>query len=126
MSAIALQSLRYAAAVARLGSFSAAARDCGVSQPTVSNAVAELEEVLGARLFARSTRKLSLTPAGEQLLPMAKTVLDAMSVFEREAKALKSPARKLLRVGFSQLVGAQRLALLFEPFEKEHRDVEFI
>ena len=126
MSSIALPSLRYAAAVARLGSFSAAARDCGVSQPTVSNAVAELEEALGARLFARSTRKLTLTPAGEHLLPMARAVLDALSELEREAKALKTPARKLLRVGFSQLVGAQRLALLFEPFAKEHPDVELI
>jgi len=57
---------------------------------------------------------------------MAQAVLQALSELEREAKALKTPSRKLLRVGFSQLVGAQRLALLFEPFAKEHRDVEFI
>ncbi len=126
MNGIALASLRYAAAIAKLGSFSAAARDCGVSQPTVSSAIGELEAALGARLFVRSTRKLSVTPAGERLLPIAQAVLSALGDLEREAKALKLPSRKLLRVGFSQLVGAQRLALLFEPFEKEHADVELI
>jgi DNA-binding transcriptional LysR family regulator len=43
-----------------------------------------------------------------------------------EAKMLRSPRRKLLRVGFSSLLGAQRLALLFEPFAREHQGVEVI
>src|SRR5262245_6899364 len=125
-SPLALPAVRYGVAVARQGSFTAAARACRVSQPTVSNAIADLEEALGARLFERSTRKLALTPAGQQLLPKLEAALEALSDLEREAKALKSPTRKLLRIGFSQLVGAQRLALLFEPFAKEHKDVELI
>jgi DNA-binding transcriptional LysR family regulator len=124
--ALAVSGLRYVAAVARQGSFSAAARECGVSQPTVSNAIADLEAALGARLFERTTRKHAVTPAGERLLPMVQAVLGAVADLEREAKAIKHPARKLLRIGFSQLVGAQRLALLFEPFAKERRDVELI
>ena len=67
MNTIAFPTLRYAASVAELGSFSAAARACSVSQPTVSNAIADLEELLGARIFERSTRKLALTPAGNAL-----------------------------------------------------------
>src|SRR5450432_446798 len=126
MNVIALPALRYVAQVAQHGSFSAAARECGVSQPTVSNAIADLEDTLGARLFERSTRKLAVTPAGVALLPMVQAVLGALADLEREAKALKNPTQKLLRIGFSQLVGAQRLGLLFEPFGKEHRDVEFI
>jgi DNA-binding transcriptional LysR family regulator len=126
MNPIALPTLRYAAAVARLGSFSAAARESGVSQPTVSNAIADLEEALGARLFERSTRKVRMTPAGRVLLPMMHAVLGAVADLEREAQALEAPSRKLLRIGFSQLVGAQRLGMLFEPFGKAHRDVELI
>lgn len=118
--------LRYLLAAAELGSFSAAARACNVSQPTVSNAIAELEAALGAPLFARTTRTLEVTPAGERLLPLARAVQEAVNELERGARALKQPQRKLLRVGFSQLVGAQRLALLFEPFAKQHPDVEFI
>lgn len=128
MSAIGLSlpTLRYVAQAARLGSFSAAARECDVSQPTVSNAIADLEDAIGARLFERSTRKLSLTPAGETLLPMIHAVLAAAVDLERQAESLKRPSRKLLRIGFSQLVGAQRLALLFEPFAKQNPEIEFI
>jgi len=126
MNGISIPGLRYAAAVARLGSFSAAARECGVSQPTVSNAIADLEEAVGARLFVRSTRRLTATPAGLALMPLVDNVLTALGDLERGADRVKKPTRKLLRVGFSQLVGAQRLALLFEPFVKTHSDVELI
>jgi len=124
--AITLPMLRYATAVIRRGSFSAAARDCGVSQPTISNAIATLEDALGARLFERTTRKLALTPAGERLLPLVHGVLGAVADLDREASALKAPARKLLRIGFSPLVGAQWLGLMFEPFARRHPDVEVI
>jgi len=126
MKDLTLPTLRYAAAVTRHGSFSAAARACGVSQPTVSSAIADLEDALGARLFERSTRRLATTPAGQALLPAVHAVLEAVAELERGAAALKAPARKLLRVGFSSLVGAQRLGLLFEPFAREHPDVELI
>lgn len=121
-----LAGLRYLAAVAVHGSFSAAARAAGVSQPTISNAIAELEELSGARIFERSTRRLALTPAGAQLLPAAQGVLDALSELERVTKALRSPSRKLLRVGFSSLLGAQRLARLCSPFAEGERALEFV
>ena len=53
--------------VARLGSFSAAARAQGVSPPSVSKAVVQLEARFGVRLFNRTTRKVSLTDAGQLL-----------------------------------------------------------
>jgi DNA-binding transcriptional LysR family regulator len=118
--------LRYVAAVAAHGSFSAAARAEGVSQPTVSNVVADFEEACGARIFERSTRRLALTPAGEQLLPAVQSVLQALSELERKAHALRSPSRKLLRIGFSTLLGAQRLARLFSPFAAEESGVEVV
>ena len=124
--AITLPMLRYATAVARHGSFSAAARACGVSQPTISNAIAVLEDALGARLFERTTRALTLTPAGDRLLPLVHGVVEAVAELDRAAGALRAPARKLLRIGFSTLVGAQRLGLLFEPFVRRHPDIEII
>ncbi len=118
--------LRYVAKVAEHGSFSAAARACDVSQPTVSNAIADLEQSLGARLFERSTKRVVLTPAGTTLLPLVSAVLDAMEALMRRTDALKSPSRKLLRIGFTSLLGAQRLHLLFEPFTRLHPDVEIV
>jgi DNA-binding transcriptional LysR family regulator len=126
VSSLSLAALRYAAAVASQGSFSAAARECEVAQPTVSNAVADLEEALGARLFERSTKRVALTPAGERLLPLVRGVLDGLNELEQQALALKVPARKLLSVGFSSLLPAQRLGSLFEPFRTSHPDVEII
>lgn len=118
--------LRYLAAVASHGSFSAAARAEGVSQPTISNAVAALEEACGARIFQRSTRRLALTPAGARLLPGVRGVLEAMADLERTAGSLRVPARKLVRVGFSTLLGAQRLARLLSPFAGTERAVELV
>jgi LysR family transcriptional regulator, hydrogen peroxide-inducible genes activator len=97
-----------------------------VSQPTVSNAIGDLEDTLGARLFERTTRKLTLTPAGDKLLPAIAGVLSSVAGLEAEALALETPARKLLRIGFSPLLGAQRLGLLFEPFGRTERDLELI
>ncbi len=51
-----LEGLRYAQAVAETKSFSAAARDYGVTQPALSNGIAKLEERLGGKLFERSPR----------------------------------------------------------------------
>jgi DNA-binding transcriptional LysR family regulator len=121
-----LLGLRYAAQVAAHGSFSAAARALGVSQPTISNAVADFEAECEARIFTRSTRRLALTPAGERLLPAIQNVLDAISDLERTRDALRSPARKLVRVGFSSLLGARRLARLLSPFTAEVPAVELV
>lgn len=123
---ITLPLLRYVSATARLGSFTAAARECGVAQPTVSSATSELEDALGARIFERTTRKVSLTPAGNKLLPFIDGILAGVQELEREAGALRAPARKLLRIGFSPLLGARRLDLVFEPFRARHPDLELI
>lgn len=73
-----LRQLRYFLAVAEAGSFTAAARAVPVSQPALSLAVRQLERELGADLFARLGRRISLTPAGDALLaPARQTLRDA-------------------------------------------------
>ncbi|MCR5865394.1 LysR family transcriptional regulator [Aquincola sp. J276] len=121
-----LPALHYASAAARLRSFSAAAREAGVSQPTVSAAVAELEAVLGARLFLRSGRQLGLTAEGERLLPRIDAVVGAVALLQAESRELSSAARQELRIGFTPLMGAGRLALLLEPFEQRHAGVRLL
>lgn len=64
--------------VAETGSFSAAALDLGLTQPAVSRQVSALEEHYSTRLFHRSTNALSLTVEGEQMIPMAHKVIDAI------------------------------------------------
>ena len=80
-----------------MGSFSAAARDLGLSQPNVSRYVAALEGHLQRRLLQRSTRKLHLTPEGERYYIEARRILDAVTEAESALKSEVTPAG-LLRV----------------------------
>src|ERR1700712_5046270 len=73
-----LLSLRLYTRVARLGSISAAARDCGLSQSQASRIIAELETSLGAHLLSRTTRAVVPTEAGSQFLIRVEAILDAV------------------------------------------------
>lgn len=118
--------LRYAAVAARLKSFSAAARECGVSQPTVSSAVSDLETELGTPLFVRGGRQLVVSAAGSRLLPRIAEVLGAVEALQAETRDLASTARAELRIGFTPLAGAGRVALLLDPFGREHPETRML
>ena len=70
-----LDAMRLFLRVADTGSFSKAASDLGLGQPTVSRRIQDLEGQLGAELFLRTTRALSLTEAGEKFYARAKSIL---------------------------------------------------
>ena len=112
--------LRYAKLVATTGSFSAAARECGVSQPTISNAISDLEAELGAKLFKRTTRRVELTSLGKDMVRYIEGVLNSVHELERQVEAFRNPQRKLLRVAFSPILDSGRLMALFEPFKRSH------
>ena len=71
-----LQAMRVFVTVVDLGSQSAAADNLDLSRPVVSRYLAELEDWVGARLMHRTTRKLSLTAAGSEILPRCRQMLD--------------------------------------------------
>lgn len=121
-----LMSLTYAVEVARQGSFSAAARAQGVTQPTVSAAVADLEERLGLKLFLRTTRAVTLTPAGDRILPLAAASLRALEAIEVEAALLRDPDRPRVRVGFTPLVGAPRISALVRRLREVQPSVDVV
>src|SRR4051812_36958298 len=73
-----LQALKLFVNVARVGSFSKGAQSMKLSQPTASRIIAVLEEELGAPLFTRSTRALTLTEAGTDYLARVQPILDAL------------------------------------------------
>jgi len=118
-----LRQIQFAHAVAALGSFSRAAEHCNATQPTLSNSISQLEEQLGGRLFARTTRKVQLTPFGRYLLPYLKTVLDGRDEMLKAASAFHNPVHKLLRIGFSPLVDAKLLNNVLESYRRRHPDV---
>lgn len=76
--------LKVFVAAARLGSFSAAAREFGITQPAVSRHIGELEKYTGARLFLRNGSRMDLTPTGRRLLASAEPILAAYADMDRE------------------------------------------
>jgi DNA-binding transcriptional LysR family regulator len=85
--------------VVETGSFSAASRAAGISQPTASKQIVELERHLGARLLQRTTRKLSLTEAGTRFYDHAKRLLADLAEAESSVSRLQGAAVGTLRVG---------------------------
>jgi DNA-binding transcriptional LysR family regulator len=87
---VTLLQLRVFVAAARLGSFTAAALALHLAQPTVSEIIRRLEDGYGIALFIRTGRRLLLTPAAEELLPLAEKALASAEEAERALKAVNS------------------------------------
>lgn len=73
--------------VAMNGSIASAARQLCLTRSALSHAVRTLERELGCDLFTRDDRKISLTPAGERLLPFARSILEEMEKARRSLTA---------------------------------------
>jgi LysR family hydrogen peroxide-inducible transcriptional activator len=121
-----LNQLRFAHALAATESFTAAAAECFVTQPTLSNGIAQLEMALGERLFVRTTRKVALTPFGAHLLPCIADVLRAQATLALQARAFLKPGKQLIRIGSSPLISARLMGLMIEPFKRRYPDVDFV
>lgn len=121
-----LSQLRFASAVASTGSFTAAAAQCCVTQPTLSNGLAQLESELGERLFVRTTRKVALTPFGAHVLPYIDEVLGAQAGLVHQTQVFLSPNKRLIRIGTSPLISANLLRLMIEPFRQRYPDVDVV
>lgn len=106
-----------------MGSFSAAARDLGLSQPNVSRYVAALEGHLQRRLLQRSTRKLHLTPEGERYYAEARRILDAVTEAESSLRSEVAPAG-LLRVACPTALAHEFVMPQVPSFLRAHPDLE--
>jgi DNA-binding transcriptional LysR family regulator len=107
-----LTQLDYVVAAHRSGSFSQGARECGITQAALSNAVATLEDELGEPIFVRSNVRLSLTPFGVQLLPLIESVLAARDMLSKGVASLQAPSSRRMLVGHSPLISSTLLRRL--------------
>jgi DNA-binding transcriptional LysR family regulator len=112
--------LRYFLAVAELGSFSKAAAKTNVTQPTLSVGIAKLEEQVGARLFERTTRRVSLTPAGSRFLAHARRIAQEYEAALRDVA--EAPQLKRVRAGVLSTIPARDLERVVAHHGKHARD----
>ncbi|HUI58677.1 MAG TPA: LysR family transcriptional regulator [Steroidobacteraceae bacterium] len=94
-----LEGLRTFTRIAETGSFSAVAREHNASHSAVTRQVGQLEEHFGVRLFHRTTRRLSLTEDGQDLLGYARTVLEATEEMEGSLGRQRSSPTGVVRLG---------------------------
>jgi DNA-binding transcriptional LysR family regulator len=121
-----LNQLRFVRAVVDAGTFTAAAEQCFVTQSTLSTGVALLEKELGAKLFVRTTRSVSLTPFGRGLLPRIDKILAAHSELQRAAEELAGADAEVVRLGVCPLVDSRRLEEVLRPYRDANRNVRVV
>jgi DNA-binding transcriptional LysR family regulator len=100
-----LSHLRNFTAIVRCGSVSEAARRIGVSQPSLSAQVHQLERHFGRRLFDRSARGVRLTPAGDRLLRSCRRIVDEMGIAEAALRAEEYGEPPTLHLGVQPMFG---------------------
>jgi DNA-binding transcriptional LysR family regulator len=110
-------------AVLRDGTLSGAARDLGLTQPTLGRQIAELERQLGAALFIRSQRGLTPTDVARDLAPHAEAMAAAAGSMQRAASGGVSDAAGVVRITASEIVGAEVLPPLLAGFRRDNPGV---
>ena len=114
-----LLALRLFVRVARSGSFSAAARELDLSQPSVSRIIAALEEDVGAALVTRTTRAVTLTDIGNDYLARVEAILSSLEEADHVARGSRE-LRGSLRVAMPASFGVREIVPLMPEFLAQH------
>lgn len=108
----------------RCGSLSAAARELGLTTPAVSRRLALLEARLGVQLLNRTTRRMSLTPEGEEYHTQARRILADIDDLEQQLSRSTAQPRGLLRVNATLGFGRSHVAPVISKFCKAYPEVQ--
>src|SRR3954447_8214965 len=115
---------RQFAAVAEELHFGRAARSLHMTQPPLTQAIAQLERLLEVRLFERTKRSVSLTPAGSALLPQVHELLARARALPAQARAAAGGELGRLRIAFVSTVGFALLPQWLRAFRARHPQVQ--
>lgn len=115
-----LRNIQTFLAIVEEGSFSAAARRLGITQPSVSEQVRALEEHFGQPLFARPARNARLTVAGQRVREQGQRVILALETLERDLEALRDGTGGVLTLVASPVPGESVLPMLLPLFHDRH------
>lgn len=110
-------------AVIETGSFTAAAEALGVSKSYVSKMVSELEARIGAQLLVRTTRRLSLTAAGDIFHRCCLDMRTSLTSVERQISQFQQRPVGRLRIGLSSVFGTTYMAAIVADFSARHPEI---
>lgn len=110
-------------AAAELGSFTKAAQILGYTQSGLTHMMKSLEQEMGVQLLVRSHTGISLSPAGKQLLPTIRRLLDAEKALQQELEQLQDARRESLRIGSYSSMAMHWLPLALKRFQQDHPGV---
>jgi DNA-binding transcriptional LysR family regulator len=119
-----IDKLEFFIALARQQHFGRAAEECGVTQPTLSAAIRQLEEQLGVMLVQRGSRFQGLTPEGQRVLEWARRIVGDTRTMREEMRAARTGLAGHIRIAAIPTALAM-VRKLTEPFQKRHPDVTF-
>ena len=118
-----LSQIRSFVAVAKSGKFSAAAVELDLTQPTVSHAIATLENDLGVQLLFRGKKGVNLTPAGESVLVHCQQILQAIENIYQEVNLHKSLEGGEVRISAFRGASAQLLPKIKAHFKNKYPQI---
>lgn len=119
-----IQEIRLFADVATQGSFASAAKIHNMDPSSVSRAIASLEASLNLRLFQRTTRRLSLTEAGETYLAKVVPLIDELDRVSNEAKNIEHCPAGILRISASVTFGQTYVLPLISRFRELYPNIQ--
>lgn len=119
-----LRQLQYFLAVADHLSFHKAAEICHVTQPTLSEGLKNLEDLLGTKLFERTKRSVALTSSGAELVLPARDIVARAEDFVLMARARKEPFTGKLTLGVIPTIAPYLLPALLPALQKKFRQLE--
>ncbi|MCB1492393.1 MAG: LysR family transcriptional regulator [Rhodobiaceae bacterium] len=113
-------------AVATEESFTRASAKLGLSQPALSQTIAQLESVIEVQLFERTTRVVRLTPVGAEFLPKISRLLDELNAAVRDARRLSRLEADTLRIACLASVSFRLLPRMIREFNRIHPSVQVV
>jgi len=119
-----IHQLRYFTAIAKTGSFTRAAQQEHVAQPSLSQQIGKLEHELGAKLFDRLGRRVRLTAFGEAFLRRANTVIVELNDAKIEIQQMTGRDAGAVVVGVIPTIAPYFLPKRLSGFVKKHRDIQ--
>ena len=126
ISSINVAHLRLAIAAADHGSFRQAAEFLAIRQSTLSRTIRQFEQSIGITLFERSSGGVAPTPAADQIIRTARTILDDFDALVASGKSKQGRAAGRLAIGFCSSLSAGQLRAMVSLFRDQFPEVELV